>query len=56
MAPSPRSESVDPGNRAPQDPGPLPEFGSLPLSRPLLAVPSMENDTRIEPPSFENLA
>lgn len=56
MAPSPRIDTVDPWNRAAQGPGPLPELESLALSRPLLAAPSRENDTRIEAPSFENFA
>lgn len=56
VASSPRTDTVDPANRAAQDPGPTPEFGSLALSRLPLAAPSGENDTRIEAPSSENLA
>ena len=56
MAPSPRSDTVDPFRSDTHDPGPLPEAGSLASSRPLLAEPFTENESTIESPSSENFA
>lgn len=47
---------VPPSNIAMHEPGPLPDVGSVALSKPLLAEPAAANNIVIAVPSFESRA